>query len=95
MDTIDPFSPNLPAPTVNRSLLGLTVLVIEDSKFACEASVGFAFGVLHVFDVPTVCDLHDSTCRCITHQSRLLIWVCLMAMVRTLSKTLWRIPRGH
>ena len=37
MDTIDPFSPNLPAPTVNRSLLGLTVLVIEDSNFACEA----------------------------------------------------------
>ena len=37
MDTIDPFSPNLPAPTANRPLLGLMVLVIEDSKFACEA----------------------------------------------------------
>ncbi|MDC1303632.1 response regulator [Ascidiaceihabitans sp.] len=37
MDNNDPFSPNLPAPTANRPLLGLTVLVIEDSKFACEA----------------------------------------------------------
>jgi len=26
-----------PAPTVNRPLLGLTVLVVEDSRFACEA----------------------------------------------------------
>lgn len=37
MDTKDPFAPNLPAPTANRPLLGLTVLVIEDSRFACEA----------------------------------------------------------
>ncbi len=37
MDTNDPFAPNLPAPTANRPLLGLTVLVIEDSRFACEA----------------------------------------------------------
>ena len=37
MDNNDPSSPNLPAPTANRPLLGLTVLVIEDSKFACEA----------------------------------------------------------
>lgn len=27
----------LPAPTADRPLLGLTVLVIEDSRFACEA----------------------------------------------------------
>ena len=37
MDTKDPFAQNLPAPTANRPLLGLTVLVIEDSRFACEA----------------------------------------------------------
>jgi len=37
MDTIDPFKPNYPAPTAMRPLLGLTVLVIEDSRFACEA----------------------------------------------------------
>ena len=37
MDTKDPFAPNLPAPTANHPLLGLTVLVIEDSRFACEA----------------------------------------------------------
>lgn len=37
MDTIDPFAPTLPVPTANRPLLGLTVLVIEDSRFACEA----------------------------------------------------------
>jgi two-component system KDP operon response regulator KdpE len=30
-------TPNLPASTANRRLLGLTVLVIEDSKFACKA----------------------------------------------------------
>jgi len=37
MDTIDTFAPTLPTPTANRPLLGLTVLVIEDSRFACEA----------------------------------------------------------
>jgi len=37
MDTKDPFTPNYPAPTSMRPLLGLTVLVIEDSRFACEA----------------------------------------------------------
>ena len=37
MDTKDPFAQNLSAPTANRPLLGLTVLVIEDSRFACEA----------------------------------------------------------
>ncbi|MEP1588529.1 MAG: response regulator [Tateyamaria sp.] len=36
MDT-DPFTPNYPAPTALRPLLGLTVLVIEDSRYACEA----------------------------------------------------------
>ncbi|WP_299152152.1 response regulator [uncultured Tateyamaria sp.] len=37
MDTTDPFKPIYPAPTAMRPLLGLTVLVIEDSRFACEA----------------------------------------------------------
>ncbi len=37
MDTNDPFIPNYPAPTAARPLLGLTVLVIEDSRYACEA----------------------------------------------------------
>ncbi len=37
MDTSDPFAPQLPTPTAMRPLLGLTVLVIEDSRFACEA----------------------------------------------------------
>ena len=37
MDTNDPFAPIYPAPTAMRPLLGLTVLVIEDSRFACEA----------------------------------------------------------
>lgn len=37
MDTDDPFKPNYPAPTALRPLLGLTVLVIEDSRYACEA----------------------------------------------------------
>lgn len=36
MDT-DPFTSNQPLPTAIRPLLGLTVLVIEDSRFACEA----------------------------------------------------------
>jgi CheY-like chemotaxis protein len=37
MDTNDPFTANYPAPTAARPLLGLTVLVVEDSRFACEA----------------------------------------------------------
>jgi DNA-binding NarL/FixJ family response regulator len=37
MDTNDPFKANYPAPTAARPLLGLTVLVVEDSRYACEA----------------------------------------------------------
>ena len=37
MDTTDPFAANIPMPTSARPLLGLTVLVVEDSRFACEA----------------------------------------------------------
>jgi DNA-binding NarL/FixJ family response regulator len=37
MDDYDPFSTARPVPTATRPLLGLTVLVIEDSRFACEA----------------------------------------------------------
>ena len=37
MDTDDPFAANIPAPPAARPLLGLTVLVVEDSRFACEA----------------------------------------------------------
>lgn len=37
MDTTDPFTASYPSPTAMRPLLGLTVLVIEDSRFACEA----------------------------------------------------------
>ncbi|AXI48163.1 response regulator [Sulfitobacter sp. SK012] len=37
MDTLDPFAANIPTPTAARPLLGLTVLVIEDSRYACEA----------------------------------------------------------
>ncbi|MEM1076425.1 MAG: response regulator, partial [Pseudomonadota bacterium] len=32
MDKKDPFSAIIPAPTAKRPLLGLTVLVIEDSR---------------------------------------------------------------
>ncbi|ASM70878.1 MULTISPECIES: response regulator [Roseobacteraceae] len=37
MDDIDPFKPHMPVPTSARPLLGLTVLAVEDSRFACEA----------------------------------------------------------
>lgn len=37
MEKKDPFAATFPAPTAARPLLGLTVLVIEDSRFACEA----------------------------------------------------------
>ena len=37
MDTLEHQAQSLPAPTADRPLLGLTVLVIEDSRFACEA----------------------------------------------------------
>lgn len=36
MDSIDPLM-TLRTPTANRPLLGLTLLVVEDSRFACEA----------------------------------------------------------
>ena len=36
MDT-DPFETHLPRPSAIRPLLGLTILVVEDSRFACEA----------------------------------------------------------
>ena len=37
MHDSDPFPPTIRRPTVTRPLLGLTVLVVEDSRFACEA----------------------------------------------------------
>lgn len=37
MTNSDPFTPTLRQPTSNRPLLGLTILVVEDSRFACEA----------------------------------------------------------
>lgn len=37
MDEIDPFTAPPRVPTANRPLLGLTILVVEDSRFACEA----------------------------------------------------------
>lgn len=37
MDDSDPFATNHKIATANRPLLGLTILVVEDSRFACEA----------------------------------------------------------
>lgn len=37
MDPFDPFAASNATPTAERPLLGLTVLVVEDSRFACEA----------------------------------------------------------
>lgn len=37
MNTPESFIAQMPMPTANRPLLGLTVLVIEDSRYACEA----------------------------------------------------------
>lgn len=37
MDDTDPFTTPPRTPTANRPLLGLTILVVEDSRFACEA----------------------------------------------------------
>lgn len=37
MDKNDPMSAHIPAPTAERPLLGLTILVVEDSRYACEA----------------------------------------------------------
>ncbi|MCV2893555.1 response regulator [Lentibacter sp. XHP0401] len=36
MEDFDPIA-NIPSPTAARPLLGLTVLVVEDSRYACEA----------------------------------------------------------
>ncbi|MBV1897250.1 MAG: response regulator [Rhodobacteraceae bacterium] len=37
MDDSDPFATNHTTTTPNRPLLGLTIMVVEDSRFACEA----------------------------------------------------------
>jgi len=37
MDPTDPFAATIPTPTAARPLLGLTILVVEDSRYACEA----------------------------------------------------------
>ena len=37
MNDSDPFAAPLRVPTATRPLLGLTILVVEDSRFACEA----------------------------------------------------------
>lgn len=37
MDSKEPYTAQLPPPTAARPLLGLTILVVEDSRFACEA----------------------------------------------------------
>ena len=37
MDPNDPFAATMASPTATRPLLGLTILVVEDSRFACEA----------------------------------------------------------
>jgi len=37
MDDSDPFATRFRQPTPSRPLLGLTILVVEDSRFACEA----------------------------------------------------------
>lgn len=37
MDDIDPFATQHQQPTAARPLLGLTILVVEDSRYSCEA----------------------------------------------------------
>lgn len=37
MDDPDPFAANIPTPTARRPLLGLTILAVEDSRFASDA----------------------------------------------------------
>jgi len=37
MDDRAPFPGTIPSPSAARPLLGLTVLVVEDSRYACDA----------------------------------------------------------
>ena len=72
MEKKDPFAATIPAPTAARPLLGLTILVIEDSRYACAA--------VHVSAVLTASVPRAGICRFTARLLLSLIWACLTAM---------------
>lgn len=63
MDDLDAFVVAKPVPTSSRPLLGLTALVVEDSRFACEAMRLLCLPAAHESDGQTACDQRAGICR--------------------------------
>ena len=81
MDTNDPFTANYPAPTATRPLLGLTVLVVEGSRYACEAMRSPAYALVRGSDGLIASAPPVVIFKSIALLSWLWTWVCLMETV--------------
>ena len=64
MDTNDPFAANFPVPTAERPLLGLTVLVVEDSRTHAKRCACYACDQVHGSGGQIASAPRAVTCKC-------------------------------